>query len=189
MVNQKYELKTKNGYDFFEVSSAFQKEIRRGDELKAMFWAVELYNSNYDQYLWKRIKIITSEDIGLAEPQLIPIIRGLYENYMELKKLKDDKHKPERLFLTQAVIMLCRAKKSRLIDWALIYYWNSHNEYKEIPDYAFDMHNIKGKTMGRGIEYFFNESTKLNNHNLQIGEADYKEEAFRIMKGQDQLFD
>lgn len=189
MENQKYELKTQKGYDFFEVSSALQKEIRRGNEVNAMYWAVELYNSNYDQYLWKRLKIITSEDVGLADPNLIPIIRGLYENYMELKKLKDDKHKPERLFLTQAVIMLCRAKKSRLIDWALIYYWNSHNEYKEIPDYAFDMHNIKGKTMGRGIEYFFTESTKLNNYAEQIGEEDYKKESNQLMKNQNKLFD
>ncbi len=38
---------TKNGYDFFEVASAFQKSIRRGMEKEAMYWAIELYESNY----------------------------------------------------------------------------------------------------------------------------------------------
>ena len=38
--------KTKHGYDFYEVLSALQKEIRRGNEYEAMFWAVELESFN-----------------------------------------------------------------------------------------------------------------------------------------------
>jgi replication-associated recombination protein RarA len=45
----KYSLKTKKGYDFFEVASALQKCIRRGMGEEAMYWAVELFNSNYQQ--------------------------------------------------------------------------------------------------------------------------------------------
>jgi replication-associated recombination protein RarA len=38
----RYEVKTINGYEFFECSSALQKSIRRGLEDDALFWAVEL---------------------------------------------------------------------------------------------------------------------------------------------------
>ncbi|MBA7690107.1 hypothetical protein ES703_98631 [subsurface metagenome] len=43
IMGNSYQIKTANGYDFFEVSSAFQKAIRRGDEDEVMFWAVELH--------------------------------------------------------------------------------------------------------------------------------------------------
>ena len=75
----KYELKTKNGYDFFECSSAMQKSIRRGIEDEAIFWAVELFESNYAEYIWKRLRIISSEDVGLGEPHISSEIWALYE--------------------------------------------------------------------------------------------------------------
>ena len=33
---------TPGGYDLFEVLSALQKEIRRGNEYNAVYWAAEL---------------------------------------------------------------------------------------------------------------------------------------------------
>jgi replication-associated recombination protein RarA len=165
-------------YSLFEVSSAFQKSVRRGLEEEAMYWAVELYNSKYDEYLWKRIKIITSEDVGLAEPTMPAVISGLYQNYVEQKKKKDTRHMPERLFLTHAVLLLCRAKKSRLVDSALMYYWGSHYEQrKPIPEFAFDKHNQQGRKMGRGWKHFFEEGTKLAPHQELEKEAEYKEKA------------
>ena len=71
-----HQMTTKKGYDFFEVSSTLQKSIRRGDEETALFFMVELVNSSYDEYVWKRLKIIASEDVGLAEP-MMPATIGL----------------------------------------------------------------------------------------------------------------
>lgn len=172
----KYQLKTQKNYDFFEVSSAFQKSVRRGLEEEAMYWAVELFNSNFDEYLWKRIRIISSEDVGLAEPNISANIQALYSMYIEQKKKKDDKHQPERLFLTHAVIMLCRAKKSRIIDHALLHFWNRHpHNHLPIPDFAYDKHNEKGRKMKRGWKHFFEEGTQLENLASLPGEAAYKE--------------
>jgi len=171
-----FKLKTQNGYDMFECSSALQKAIRRGDERVAMFFAVELWKSNYGEYVWKRLKIITSEDVGLAEPNMPAVIQSLYTMYVEQTKKSDGKHNPERLFLTHAVIGLCRAKKSRLLDWAVISYWDEHDgDLIEIPDYAFDKHNIKGRKMGRGWAHFFDEGSKLENHEVLPLEEEYKE--------------
>lgn len=177
-------MKTEKGYNFFEVASAIQKAIRRGDEDTAMFFAVEMFNSKYDEYVWKRLKIISSEDVGLAQPGISTEIQSLYAMYTDQKKKKDEKNAPERLFLTHAVIMLCRAQKSRLVDWSLINYWNAHAEdNREMPDYAYDKHNQKGRSMGRGVEHFYNEGTKLIPHAMQEREAEMKEAAFSTEKG------
>jgi replication-associated recombination protein RarA len=87
------QLKTIKGYDFFEASSAFQKSVRRGDEETALYFAVEFFNSNYDNYLWKRMRIIASEDVGLAEPMMCVIIQSLFQSYTDLAKEKKEEEK------------------------------------------------------------------------------------------------
>lgn len=172
----------KKGYDFFEVSSTVQKAIRRNDEEVALYFTVEMFNSGYDEYLWERLMIITSEDVGLAEPNIAANINALYQMYSVLKKKKKD-NRPERLHLINAVVQLCRAKKSRHIDWLVIRVWREHDAVSmPIPDYAYDSHNQKGKRMGRGLDHFYNESTKLDNHFEIIGEAEAKTKAYDVHK-------
>lgn len=173
-------LTTKKGYGFFEATSAFQKAIRRGDEKTALYFMVEFFNSGYDGYLWKRLKIITSEDVGLAEPGMPATIQALHSAYEEIKKDSKD-NRPERMFLTHAVLLLVRCRKSRLVDWELIKLWREHDTVDlPIPDYAYDMHNIKGKQLGRGIGHFYEDGTHLENHELQEGELQAKEAAYQL---------
>jgi replication-associated recombination protein RarA len=179
MVFQPTILKTDKGYEFFEVSSAFQKSVRRGDEDVALYFAVELFNSGYDEYLWKRMKIICSEDIGLAEPFMPATIQALYSMYTDQKKKKDTKNQPEKLFLIHAVLLLVRANKSRLVDWALITAFDVNARTRlEIPDFAYDKHNKKGRAMGRGIDHFWKEGSKLSNHTPLPREEEYKIKAY-----------
>lgn len=157
---KEFQLKTKKGYDFFEVTSAFQKSIRRNMEEEACYWATELFNSGYDKYLWKRILIITSEDIGIANPTLPATIKALHDAYFWLKSEKVGDQ--IRLQLFHAIILLCRSPKSRLVDWSKNYFHHKHDtEMLEIPDYALDMHTRRGKIKGRGIQYFHDESSKV----------------------------
>ena len=60
---------TPGGYLMGEVASAMQKEIRRGHEREALFWATELDLAGYGDYVWKRLRIIASEDVGLADTE------------------------------------------------------------------------------------------------------------------------
>jgi replication-associated recombination protein RarA len=154
---------TKGGYDLFEVASAFQKSIRRGIEDAALFWATELDISGYGKYAWKRMRIMASEDIGIAETTLPAQIRALYENWKEQNEMKDVKHRPERLFFVHAVLLLARAKKSRIVDNALIAFYGSNRPKPAIPDYAYDKHTVVGRKKGRGWEHFFTEGVKLEN--------------------------
>lgn len=170
-----YEIKTRNGYDFFEVASAFQKSIRRCDEKYSMFWAVELYESNYQKYAWKRMLIMASEDVGLGDPNCIANMVALKASYDYLVSL-NDKHKPEKLPFTQAVLYLTHCKKSRYVDLAISVYWDKNaTEKLEVPDYVFDMHTRKGKSMGRGLDHFYNEAAKINNANKLPNELEMEE--------------
>lgn len=181
-----YQITTQNGYDFFECTSSFQKAIRRGDEDNGLFFAVELYNSNYAEYVWKRIFVMVSEDVGLANPDLASQIWSLFEMYTFLKK-KNDKHEPEKLHFTHAVLLLIRSPKSRLVDWALIDAFKKHDE--RVPntkpmDVALDKHTRRGKALGRDFNHFFAEGCKLENWIPQENEQKYMDSSFEILTGQ-----
>ena len=169
---------TLNGYDLFEVVSAFQKEIRRGNEEDAMYWGVELYESGFIPYAWKRMFIISTEDIGLANPMATVIINSLYWQYEKLSSNKGDKKKQERLPYVQAILYLVNSPKSRHTDWALNYYFDSHlfidRKMKPIPDYALDIHTRRGKIKGKTIDDFFTEGSLVGNHQVQPNEIDYR---------------
>lgn len=182
--------KTINGYDFFECTSSFQKAIRRCDEDNAMFWAVELYNSkrvgniNAREYVWKRMFVMLSEDVGLANPQLPQQIWSLYQIYSMLAE-KNDKHEPEKLHFTHAVLLLVRSPKSRLVDWGLIHHFRTHDSNLIEPmDCALDKHTQRGKKMGRGFDHFFAEGCKLNQHDKQDREDEYMESSRTILVGE-----
>lgn len=155
-------LVTQRGYAFSEVASALQKSIRRGLEEDSLYWAAELDRSGYGQYVWKRLIMITSEDVGLAEPNMPANIRALYDTWTETKKRKDPRN-PERMFMVHAVLLLVRAKKSRICDHAKMWAFSDHIEWREIPDVALDKHTLRGKRMGRGFEHFFTEGQHLEN--------------------------
>ena len=57
---------TPGGYRCDECASALQKTIRRGEERDALHFATELALAGYGGYVWKRLRIIASEDVGLG---------------------------------------------------------------------------------------------------------------------------
>mgnify|MGYP003460803119 FL=1 len=174
-----YQRLTKKGYDFYEVASAFQKSIRRGLLEDAMYWGIELYESSYAEYAWKRMVIMASEDVGLGEPSCIVQIMALKQSYDFLELRHDQGAK--KLPFTQAVVVLVKSRKSRFIDHAITVYWQQNREeVKPIPDWAFDMHTRKGKAMGRGLSYFYKESCLIANANKVEGEEELEKIAWKV---------
>lgn len=159
-------LTTPGGFKNGEVASAFQKAIRRGEEREAIFWATELDLAGYGNYVWKRMRVIASEDVGMADRDLTVTIRCLYENWKESRK--GDQYVPYaggKLFFIHAIIALVRAEKSRMMDHALMVFYEGDREAMgfEIPDHALDRHTGRGRKMGRGQEHFFEEGAQLGN--------------------------
>ena len=56
------QLTTVRGYSLSDVASALQKAIRRADARLAGYWAIELFESGFRDYLWRRLLTISAED-------------------------------------------------------------------------------------------------------------------------------
>ena len=164
---------TNKGYSLFEVSSALQKSIRRGHEKEALYWGWELELSNYGKYFWKRMTIISVEDIGAATPDALLHISGYQKAYEELKRKKSNE---TSLMIAAATTFLCRCQKSRLFDWAKCWMVDTHNHQNlSIPDYALDIHTRRGKQSGKTINDFFETGCKITPHHPAEVEEEYME--------------
>lgn len=154
---------TPGGFKVGEVASALQKCIRRGLSEEALFWATELDLTGYPEYAWKRLRIIASEDVGLAYPDAAVTIQALYQGWLDQRKKKDSRHAPERLFLVHAVLILAQCPKSRLVDHALVVMYEGDRSGREIPDFALDRHTSRGRAKKRAWKHFWAEGAKLAN--------------------------
>jgi replication-associated recombination protein RarA len=157
-----HKIPTPRGYSAPEITSALQKAIRRSDDQQAVFWAVELDRAGYTKYLWRRLLIITSEDIGLANPELPAQIWALHQMHTELAAWKN-KNGPERLPLVHAVLLMARSPKSRMVDHALHVEYSINDRKFEVPDEALDMHTRRGRQMGHGDDHWYAEAATLVN--------------------------
>ncbi len=134
---------TVNGYNYFHLLSALQKDIRRGKEEQALYWAAqqELYSW---EILWDRLAVIAVEDIGFADPDVLPRLRWLRAQYERALEKGNDSH---RLFLGRAIQMLCRSPKSRItldLAWAIYGEIEIDKTRRPIPPYALDHHTPEG---------------------------------------------
>lgn len=152
---------TRRGYAFDEAASALQKSIRRGQEDDAVYWALELADSGYTAYVWRRLLVITSEDVGLAEPTMPAMIHALHQAALTLEAgARDRRQGVGRLQIVHAALALARARKSRIVDHALIVA-NADQTVREVPPAAIDKHTKRGRAMGRGWEDFWADGTLL----------------------------
>jgi replication-associated recombination protein RarA len=151
---------TPGGHRAGDCISALQKTIRRGQVEAACHWASELELSNFGAWAWKRLRLIASEDVGVADNSVAVLVRSLYENWVDFHKAKDP---ASRMFLIHAVVALCRAEKSRAVDHLLVVSFIGERPRREIPDEALDMHTPRGRAMKRGVDHFYTEGAKLSN--------------------------
>ena len=137
---------TKLGYAFDEVTSAMQKEIRRGDEEAAVYWAL-LLHAKSPQYCWKRVLVTAAEDIGLGDPEVVAQVYSLAAGW---KVAKEGAWYLSPHALTMAVVLLCRAKKDTTIEdlQTLSMELIRRNVKREMPGYALDYHTRVGKQRG-----------------------------------------
>ena len=90
----------------YDILSAFQKSIRGSDPDAAIHYLARLLESGDLISPCRRLMVIASEDVGLAYPQAVPIVKACVDSAMQLGL-------PEaRIPLGDAVVLLATAPKS-----------------------------------------------------------------------------
>ena len=106
-IQKKNILYDKNGQNHFDVISAFIKSIRGSDPDATLFWLANMIEAGEDpNFIFRRLLISASEDIGLADPNAIVIVKACCDAF-------DRVGLPEGLFfLSQASLYLAISPKS-----------------------------------------------------------------------------
>jgi putative ATPase len=103
----------KGGEEHYNLASALIKSLRNSDVDAALYWLARMIEGGADPvFIARRLCILASEDIGLADPQAM-VQAAAAADIVQLIGL------PEALFpLSQATIYLARAPKSNAVKRA-----------------------------------------------------------------------
>jgi putative ATPase len=92
----------------YDTISAFIKSMRASDEKGAMYWLAKMLHAGEDfRFIARRIIIFASEDVGLADPEALPLAIAT-QQAVEFVGLPE-----AQIPLAHATMYMCRAKKSR----------------------------------------------------------------------------
>jgi len=172
---------SKNGLPAMACVSAMQKAIRRGLEREAMEFACELIHTSKAMHsmVCNRLEVICHEDLDtIAAPHVFPFVAA---SLAASRDRYTSKIGEARLMVGNCIKIMCRAPKSRAgCHFAAAIGLRSMLEgyAPEIPDYALDVHTMKGKAMGRGLDHFRTEGAKLIPS--PTGDDPYEDEAYRL---------
>ncbi len=144
--NMRYD---RDGDAHYDILSALQKSIRGSDENAALHYTARLLEAGDLISLTRRLLVIASEDIGLAYPQAVSIVKACVDSALQLGL-------PEaRIPLAEAVILLCTSPKSNsaicAIDAAIEDVRSG--DYGDIPAYLKDGHYGGAQKLGNAIGY------------------------------------
>ncbi len=146
----------RDGDSHYNIISALQKSIRGSDENAALHYAARLIKGGDLITLCRRLLVIASEDIGLANPNAIVITKSCVDSALQLGL-------PEgRIPIAQAVIYLATSPKSNsgivAIDNALAAL--EKGNYGEVPPNLKDGHYSGAKKLGNALDYKYPHNYK-----------------------------
>ncbi len=106
-VSQKSALRAdRDGDNFYDLLSALQKSIRGSDPDAACHYLARLLEAGQLQSACRRLMVIAAEDVGLAFPQIIPIVNACVDMALKLGM-------PEaRIPLGDAAVLMATSPKS-----------------------------------------------------------------------------
>ncbi len=118
-IQQKAVVYDRAGDAHYDTISAFIKSMRASDEKSAMYWLAKMLHAGEDfRFIARRIVIFASEDVGLADPEALPLAIAT-QQAVEFVGMPE-----AQIPLAHATAYMCRAKKSREA-------YDSLNEAKE----------------------------------------------------------
>lgn len=144
----------KDGDSHYDILSAFQKSVRGSDPDAAIHYLARLIAADDLQSICRRILVMAAEDVGLAYPQAIVVVKACVDSALQLGF-------PEaRIPLAEAVLLLATAPKSNSAIMAIDAAMQDieKKDTGDIPTHLKDSHYSGAKKMGHGTEYRYPHS-------------------------------
>ena len=150
-VTQKSALRAdRDGDNHYDLLSALQKSIRGSDPDAACHYLARLLEAGQMPSACRRLMVIAAEDIGLAYPQIIPIVHSCVEMALKLGM-------PEaRIPLGDAAVLMATSPKSNSAHIAFDAAWKDVKKGKtgDFPRHLQNMH-ADSYTMEREQGYLY----------------------------------
>ncbi|MDR0760299.1 MAG: AAA family ATPase [Treponema sp.] len=139
----------RDGDYHFDTISAFIKSVRGSDPDAALYWLAKMVRAGEDPaFIFRRMIILASEDVGLADPQALPVVISCAEAFDRIGF-------PEGNFpLAQACLYLAAAPKS---NSALAFFdalGEVEKEDAEVPNHLRDA-SRDAEGFGHGDGYIY----------------------------------
>ena len=140
----------------YDTISAFIKSIRGSDPDAALYWLAKMIHAGEDmRFVTRRMIISAAEDIGLADPQALPLAVAAQQAF-EVVGLPE-----ASLPLAEAVIYLATAPKSNRTTLAI---GAAMEEVKNgralpVPKHLRDGHYAGAKQFGNGVGYQYSHDS------------------------------
>ncbi len=149
-IQQRAVLYDKEGDAHFDTISAFIKSVRGSDPDAALYWLAKMvYAGENPRFILRRLLILASEDIGLADPNAVTIVNSCAQAF-------DRVGMPEgRYPLAQATLYLATAPKSN----SIMGFFDAlaaveQEQQSDIPNHLKDANRDK-KGLGHGANYIY----------------------------------
>ena len=136
----------------YDVISAFIKSIRGSDADAGLYWLARMLEAGEDaRFIARRLVILASEDIGMADPQSL-LIANAAAHAVEFVGLPE-----AQLNLAHAVVHLATAPKSNRVTTALGAAREAarRSGTGEVPVHLRDAHYSGAASLGHGDGYLY----------------------------------
>jgi len=144
----------RSGEEHYNLISALHKALRGSDPQGALYWLARMIEGGEDpRFIARRMIRMAAEDIGLADPQAVPIALAAAQTFERLGSPEGD------LALAEAVVYLATAPKSNRVYVA----WKAAlDAARATPSAAVPLHLRNAPTglmkelgYGHGYQYAF----------------------------------
>ncbi len=136
----------KGGDEHYDTISAFIKSVRGSDPDAALYWMAKMIHAGEDpRFILRRMFILASEDIGLADPMALPVVAAAAQAFEWVGMPEGTYH------LSQACLYLATAPKSNSAGavWQALAHVAEHGT-GEVPSYLRDKEgNLRGPAQER----------------------------------------
>ena len=152
-IQQRAVLYDKDGDSHYDTISAFIKSVRGSDPDAALYWLAKMIYAGEDpRFILRRLLILASEDIGLADPQGLVVTNAAVQSFSYLGL-------PEGIYpIVEATLYLSTAPKSNSAGaYFKVYTLIERDGFGDVPNHLKD-NNRDAAALGHGKNYKYPHS-------------------------------